>query len=80
MCAEAVPWRCHRSLIADALIARGSIVEHIMSEKSSRVHTITSFARVRENRVTYPLSQELDKPSKNRIKAITGRKKPKAIL
>ena len=55
MCAEAVPWRCHRSLIADALIVRGVRVEHIMSEKRSRAHSLTSFGRVRHNRVTYPL-------------------------
>jgi uncharacterized protein (DUF488 family) len=55
MCAEAVPWRCHRSLIADALTARGIRVEDIMSAKTSRLHTITSFAQVRGNRVTYPL-------------------------
>lgn len=56
MCAEAVPWRCHRSLIGDALIARGIRVEDIMSVKSSRVHSMTSFARVRKNVITYPAS------------------------
>jgi len=55
MCAEAVPWRCHRSLIGDALTARGIRVEDIMTAKTSRPHTITSFAKVRGNRVTYPL-------------------------
>jgi uncharacterized protein (DUF488 family) len=57
MCAEAVPWRCHRSLIADALVVRGIRVEHIMSGKTSRVHSLTSFGRVRRNRITYPLSK-----------------------
>ena len=57
MCAEAVPWRCHRSLIADALNVRGIRVEHIMSEKTSRVHSLTSFGRVRRKRITYPLSK-----------------------
>jgi uncharacterized protein (DUF488 family) len=57
MCAEAVPWRCHRSLIGDALTARRIPVEDIMSVKSSRPHKITSFARVRGNRVTYPLGK-----------------------
>jgi uncharacterized protein (DUF488 family) len=57
MCAEAVPWRCHRSLIGDALTTRGIRVEDIMSAKTSRLHTITSFARVRGNRVTYPLGK-----------------------
>ncbi len=54
MCAEAVPWRCHRSLIADALTARGVAVEHIMSAASRKPHTLTPFARVEGNRVTYP--------------------------
>ncbi len=54
MCAEAVPWRCHRSLIGDALVVRGIRVDDIMSEKTSRAHSLTSFARVRKNRVTYP--------------------------
>jgi uncharacterized protein (DUF488 family) len=54
MCAEAVPWRCHRSLIADALVVRGIQVEDIMSEKTSRPHSLTSFARVRKNVITYP--------------------------
>jgi uncharacterized protein (DUF488 family) len=57
MCAEAVPWRCHRSLIGDALTARGIRVEDIMNAKTSRSHTITSFALVRGNRVTYPLGK-----------------------
>ena len=57
MCAEAVPWRCHRSLIADALIARGIRVEHIISGNRSQVHSLTSFGRVRRNRITYPLSK-----------------------
>ena len=57
MCAEAVPWRCHRSLIADALIVRGIRVEHIMSESTSRAHSLTSFGHVRRNRITYPLSK-----------------------
>jgi uncharacterized protein (DUF488 family) len=54
MCAEAVPWRCHRSLIGDALVVRGIRVEDIMSAKTSRVHALTSFARVRKNVITYP--------------------------
>jgi uncharacterized protein (DUF488 family) len=54
MCAEAVPWRCHRSLIADALAARGIAVEHIMSEAAAKPHTVTSFARIEDGRVTYP--------------------------
>jgi uncharacterized protein (DUF488 family) len=56
MCAEAVPWRCHRSLIGDALVVRGIRVEDIMSAKTSRAHPLTSFARVRKNVITYPAS------------------------
>jgi uncharacterized protein (DUF488 family) len=54
MCAEAVPWRCHRSMIADALTARGIAVEHIMSAAKRSPHKMTSFARVEGTRVTYP--------------------------
>ena len=54
MCAEIVPWRCHRSLISDALLARGYRVEHIMSATKSYPHTMTSFARVEGSAVTYP--------------------------
>jgi uncharacterized protein (DUF488 family) len=54
MCAEAVPWRCHRSLIADALTARGIQVEHILSATSRKSHSYTPFARVEGESVTYP--------------------------
>ena len=54
MCAEAVPWRCHRSLIADALTVRGITVQHILSRTSARVHTVTPMARVEGTRITYP--------------------------
>jgi uncharacterized protein (DUF488 family) len=57
MCAEAVPWRCHRSLIADALTVRGIQVDHIMSMKRSRVHSLTSFAHVLGSRIIYPLDK-----------------------
>jgi uncharacterized protein (DUF488 family) len=53
MCAEAVPWRCHRSLIADALAVRGIPVEHIMTATSSRPHTLTRFARVSGRQIIY---------------------------
>ena len=52
MCAEAVPWRCHRTLIADAAEARGVQVFHILDSATSR-HTLTSFAAVEESRVRY---------------------------
>ncbi len=54
MCAEAVPWRCHRSLIADALTARGIPVEHIMTPTHRQPHKLTPFARVEGTLVTYP--------------------------
>ena len=54
MCAEAVPWRCHRSLIADALLVRGIHVEHILRLAQRNVHTLTRFAKVRGSRITYP--------------------------
>jgi len=54
MCAEAVPWRCHRSMIADALTARGVAVEHIMSAAKRSPHKMTAFALVEGTRVTYP--------------------------
>jgi len=54
MCAEAVPWRCHRSLISDALTVHGIRVEHIMGPGSLRPHELTPFASVRGTRITYP--------------------------
>jgi len=54
MCAEAVPWRCHRSLIADALLARGARVEDIFSLTSTQPHRLTPFAHVFGTEVTYP--------------------------
>ncbi len=54
MCAEAVPWRCHRSLIADALLVRGIPTEDIMSATRRQPHRLTPFAKVRGTRLTYP--------------------------
>ena len=54
MCAEALPWRCHRSLIADALLVRGIKVEHIMTLKTTTEHSMTKFARVDGKQITYP--------------------------
>ena len=54
MCAEAVPWRCHRSLIADALVVHGLRVEEIISGTRSRAHALTPFARVSGATITYP--------------------------
>ena len=59
MCAEALPWRCHRTLIADAALARGVAAEHILGDQSVRPHALTSFARIVGGCVTYP---EIDPP------------------
>ncbi len=56
MCAEAVPWRCHRSLIADALVVRGWEVRHIMSGTRADQHQMTSFATVIEGTLSYPVA------------------------
>jgi uncharacterized protein (DUF488 family) len=63
MCAEAVPWRCHRSLIADALISRGWEVRHILSRGEAPLHALTSFARLLDGQVIYP-AQKADPPSR----------------
>jgi uncharacterized protein (DUF488 family) len=54
MCAEAVPWRCHRSLIADALVVHGIRAEEIISATRLQAHTLTSFASVDGTVITYP--------------------------
>lgn len=54
ICAEAVPWRCHRSLIADALVSHGWTVHHILSADRADRHVLTPFARVTEGRILYP--------------------------
>ena len=54
MCAEAVPWRCHRSLIADALASRGWTVRHIMTKTKADTHRLTPFAVIEEDRIVYP--------------------------
>jgi uncharacterized protein (DUF488 family) len=58
MCAEAVPWRCHRSLIGDALVLRGAAVEDIMSATSRREHVLTPFAKVDGLNIIYPVAIE----------------------
>lgn len=58
MCAEAVPWRCHRSLIADALLARGINANEITSRLRTRPHSLTPFARVTGRHVTYPAARK----------------------
>ena len=54
MCAEAVPWRCHRSLVADALLVRGLVVQEITSGVRTRPHTLTPWAAVSGVQLTYP--------------------------
>jgi hypothetical protein len=60
MCAEAVPWRCHRSLIGDALLVRGIGAEDIMSATSIRPHKLTEFAKVDGEQITYPADKNLE--------------------
>ena len=71
MCAEAVPWRCHRSLIGDALTVRGIRTEDIMSLKQRRLHTLTPFALVRGSTIMYPAENSW-RPKK---RISTGKKK-----
>ncbi len=77
MCAEAVPWRCHRSLIADALVARGISVRHIMTPTRAEPHTVTPWARVEGKSVTYP--GEADK-SERETRTLRSRGKERAGL
>jgi uncharacterized protein (DUF488 family) len=62
MCAEAVPWRCHRSLISDAVLARNGVVEDIFVQpdgsSSRKTHSMTDFARVEDGRLYYPAEQQ----------------------
>jgi uncharacterized protein (DUF488 family) len=58
LCAEAVPWRCHRSLVADALLVRGIAVLHILGPGAPRPHTLTRMAHVEGHRVTYPATDD----------------------
>lgn len=68
MCAEAVPWRCHRSLIADALLVRGIRAEDIMSLTRRTVHTLTPFAKVRGTTITYPTEKSRLRKKKASLK------------
>jgi uncharacterized protein (DUF488 family) len=74
MCAEAVPWRCHRSLIADALLVRGIQTEDIMGATRRQVHALTPFARVRGTRITYPEEVSKSEPRKLSPKSARPRK------
>jgi len=68
MCAESVPWRCHRSLIADALLARDITVMDIMSKTSTKAHTMTPWSHVRGTTITYPKSESAKSTHKPRPK------------
>ena len=57
MCAEAVPWRCHRNLLADELVRRGVEVIHILAAGSAQPHAVNRMARIERDRVTYPPPQ-----------------------
>jgi uncharacterized protein (DUF488 family) len=61
MCAEAVPWRCHRSLVADVLTVRGAEVDDIMAVGRANRHVLTSFAKAEGELVTYPPENEGDR-------------------
>ncbi len=58
MCAEAVPWRCHRSLIADALVVHGAAVFHILGTGAPAPHSLTTWAHVEGKRIIYPLPSD----------------------
>ena len=75
MCAEAVPWRCHRSLIADALLVRGILTEDIMSPTRCQVHSLTPFAKVRGTTITYSAEASTSNPEKPSAK----RSRPRPI-
>jgi uncharacterized protein (DUF488 family) len=74
MCAEAVPWRCHRSLIADALLVRGIRTEDIMSPIRRTVHTLTLFAKVRGTTITYPAEVASNNSKKSASRHSTPRR------
>jgi uncharacterized protein (DUF488 family) len=76
MCAEAVPWRCHRSLIGDALIVRGIDVVDIFTSKSAKPHIITPMAEICGERVTYPVQAEEGSPCVVRESAFHRRDVP----
>jgi uncharacterized protein (DUF488 family) len=73
MCAEAVPWRCHRSLIADALLIHGIRTEDIMSPTRRAVHLLTPFANVHGLAITYPVEPTRSTPRKSAAKRSVSR-------
>ncbi len=75
MCAEAVPWRCHRSLIADALTVRGIAVEHIVGKGRTQPHALTPWASVEGTAIVYPLAKA-ERYEAARAAAVRGAGKP----
>jgi uncharacterized protein (DUF488 family) len=67
MCAEAVPWRCHRSLVADALVVRGVAVEEIIGPQKPKPHKLTAFAKVDGERITYPSDVQLQQEAQGSL-------------
>ena len=67
MCAEAVPWRCHRSLIADSLLGEGIEVREISDANRTRLHTLTPWAQVNGTQVSYPGDE-----SATRVEGLSG--------
>jgi uncharacterized protein (DUF488 family) len=80
MCAEAVPWRCHRWLIADALVARKVRVEHIISGIRTQPHSVTPWARVKDRRVTYPSPKEILPTRPTSVRRTVARRQPPRIV
>jgi uncharacterized protein (DUF488 family) len=62
LCAEAVPWRCHRQLIADALVARSIRVMHVTGDRSANAHQLTSFARLDGTHIIYDVGSQRSLP------------------
>jgi uncharacterized protein (DUF488 family) len=62
MCAEALPWRCHRSLVADALVTGGWEIVHIMGPGQVKRHQLTAFAVIQAGRLVYPAATDQDAP------------------
>lgn len=73
MCAEAVPWRCHRSLIADALLVRGVDAEEISSPSRTQPHKLTPWARVQGETITYPAEEPATEPKPAADKPVSAR-------
>lgn len=80
MCAEAVPWRCHRSLVADALLVRGIPSEDISSRTRRQPHQLTPFARVEGTRVTYPAGNASPEPPVRKPRAAQRKKRSEGSL